>query len=71
MNSGSLARCFVCNSWPRREHSREPQEFYDLIRRVTDEPRIDIFSRELREGFKQCGNEVVGQFEISASRNLA
>jgi N6-adenosine-specific RNA methylase IME4 len=42
---------------PRREHSRKPDEFYDLIRRVTADGRIDVFSREPREGFEQMGNE--------------
>ncbi len=46
-----------CFEAPRREHSRKPDEFYDVIRRVTDGPRIDIFSREAREGFSQLGNE--------------
>ena len=46
-----------CFEAPRREHSRKPDEFYDLIRRVTDEPRIDVFSREPRPGFAQFGNE--------------
>jgi len=46
-----------CFDAPRREHSRKPDEFYDLIRRVTGEGRIDIFSREAREGFAQLGNE--------------
>ncbi len=48
----------TCFEAPRREHSRKPDEFYDLIRRVTAEPRIDVFSREPREGFDQYGNEV-------------
>jgi N6-adenosine-specific RNA methylase IME4 len=43
---------------PRREHSRKPDEFYDTIRRVTDEGRIDVFSREARDGFAQFGNEI-------------
>lgn len=47
----------ACFEAPRREHSRKPDEFYDLIRRVTAGPRIDIFSREPREGFSQFGNE--------------
>ena len=40
-----------------REHSRKPEQFYDLIREVSPEPRIDIFSREKHEGFDQYGNE--------------
>ena len=43
---------------PRREHSRKPDEFYDVIRRVTDEGRIEVFSREPRDGFAQFGNEI-------------
>lgn len=40
-----------------REHSRKPDEFYDLVREVSPEPRIDYFSREKREGFTSYGNE--------------
>ena len=47
----------TCMKWPRREHSRKPDQFYDLVRRVTAGPRIDIFSREQRDGFAQFGNE--------------
>ena len=31
-----------------REHSRKPDEFYEFVRQVSPEPRIDIFSREER-----------------------
>ncbi len=47
----------VCFQAPRREHSRKPDEFYATIERVAPGPRIDIFSRENREGFDQFGNE--------------
>ena len=47
-----------CFEAPRREHSRKPDVFYDMIRRVTGGSRIDVFSRETREGFAQYGNEV-------------
>ena len=47
----------ACFEAPRREHSRKPDEFYDVIRRVAAGPRIDVFSREAREGFAQFGNE--------------
>jgi len=40
-----------------REHSRKPDKFYNLVREVSPEPRIDMFSREKREGFDQYGNE--------------
>jgi len=40
-----------------REHSRKPDEFYELIKQVSPEPRIDYFSREKRDGFDQWGNE--------------
>ena len=41
----------------RREHSRKPAEFYDLLLRVSPEPRLDIFSRENHDGFDAWGNE--------------
>lgn len=48
----------TCFEAPRREHSRKPDFFYDMVRRVTDSrSRIDVFSREAREGFDQFGNE--------------
>jgi len=46
-----------CFEAPRREHSRKPDAFYDTIRRVTGGSRIDVFSREARDGFAQFGNE--------------
>lgn len=43
---------------PRSKHSRKPDEAYELIRRVSPEPRLDMFAREDREGFDVWGNEV-------------
>ena len=48
----------LCFEAPRREHSRKPDEFYDLVSRVSPGPRIDMFSREKRDGFGQHGAEV-------------
>lgn len=40
-----------------REHSRKPDEFYDIVRSVSPAPRLDMFSREKREGFDQWGDD--------------
>lgn len=40
-----------------REHSRKPDEFFDLVRQASPEPRLDWFSRESRNGFDSFGNE--------------
>ena len=47
----------ACFQGERREHSRKPDVFYDTIRRVTSDGRIDVFSREQRDGFDKYGNE--------------
>lgn len=42
----------------RREHSRKPDEFYQLVReRTPDMRRADLFSRQHHEGFDGWGNE--------------
>jgi N6-adenosine-specific RNA methylase IME4 len=42
----------------RREHSRKPDAFYKMVKRLTPGARrIDYFSREKRNGFDQYGNE--------------
>ena len=43
---------------PRREHSRKPDEAYELIERMyPDLPKIELFARSAREGWASWGNQ--------------
>ncbi len=43
---------------PRREHSRKPDEAYELIEAMYPElPKIELFARNSREGWAAWGNE--------------
>lgn len=43
----------------KREHSRKPDEIYDVIERCSPGPRLELFARFAREGWDQWGNEDV------------
>ena len=43
---------------PRGRHSAKPDAFYDLVERLTDGPRAEIFARTRRKGWTQFGNEL-------------
>jgi len=43
---------------PRREHSRKPDEAYELIERMYPElPKVELFARSRRLGWDAWGNE--------------
>lgn len=44
-------------SEPRREHSRKPEIFYQMVEDITVGKRLDFFSREQRTGWEAYGNE--------------
>lgn len=61
----------------KREHSRKPDELYDIIERCSDGPYLEMFARFARPGWSQWGNEAdrgpqtVSAALGSANRRLA
>lgn len=41
---------------PKR-HSEKPEEFYQLVRSISEPPRIDLFNRRFIKGFEGWGDE--------------
>lgn len=52
----------------KREHSRKPDEVYDIIEDCSPGPFLELFARAPRDGWSQWGNEVETYLE---RRNVA
>lgn len=42
----------------KREHSRKPDEFYDVIEQCSPGPHLELFARHHRVGWQQWGDEL-------------
>lgn len=42
----------------KREHSRKPDEMYDIVEQCSPGPHLEMFARHTRPGWLQWGNEV-------------
>jgi N6-adenosine-specific RNA methylase IME4 len=49
---------------PRRGHSAKPDAFYDLVERVSPEPRVELFARRARFGWDYWGDQSLGTAEL-------
>lgn len=47
----------------KREHSRKPDEQYDLIERCSPAPRLELFARYPRDGWAVWGDEAAPEIE--------
>ena len=47
----------------KREHSRKPDEFVDLIERCSEGPYLELFARGDREGWDMWGNQAEYDYE--------
>ncbi|MDR3557073.1 MAG: MT-A70 family methyltransferase [Syntrophobacteraceae bacterium] len=54
----------------KREHSRKPDELYDIIERCSPGPYLEMFARQKRAGWKQWGDEI-DKNETTAPHKLA
>ena len=48
----------LCFDGLRGRHSEKPAAFYSLLKRVSPEPRIDLFARKRHPGFDAWGDEL-------------
>jgi N6-adenosine-specific RNA methylase IME4 len=46
----------------KREHSRKPDEIYPIIEACSFEPRIELFARGARKGWKVWGNQATSDY---------
>src|ERR1035438_7511222 len=44
-------------SAPRREHSRKPEDFYSLVEEMCPGAKLELFSRQEREGWRSFGDQ--------------
>lgn len=50
---------FVASArWKGRRHGTKPKEFFKMVEAVSPGPRLELFAREQRPGWRAWGNEV-------------
>jgi N6-adenosine-specific RNA methylase IME4 len=52
---------FMANA---QRHSQKPEQFFDLVERISPAPRLELFARRLRLGWDAWGNEVPSTVDL-------
>ena len=55
---------------PKTGHSRKPDLFYEMVERVSPEPRLELFARRRRYGWDVWGNEAPAKQASQAEMGL-
>lgn len=55
----------TCFEWPRGRHSEKPDEFFELVKRLSAGPYLEMFARRPRVGWDVWGHEVQSTVEIA------
>jgi N6-adenosine-specific RNA methylase IME4 len=55
----------------KREHSRKPEQLYEIVERCSPGPYLELFARHEREGWRQWGNELEPPDEPVSPRTTA
>ena len=56
--------------WPRGTHSVKPDQFYELVERVSPGPYLELFARRRRYGWDVWGNEAPEEAASQAEMGL-
>jgi len=49
---------------PTQDHSHKPEEYYNVIRRISPGPYLELFARRPEPGFDAWGNEIASDIVI-------
>lgn len=55
---------------PKRRHSEKPDRFYEIVERVSPEPRLEMFARRRRVGWDVWGNEAPPESEARTQAHM-
>lgn len=55
---------------PKTGHSRKPDRFYEIVERVSPEPRLELFARRRRYGWDVLGDEAPEEAASQAHMDL-